>query len=329
MSGEVRYAVTDEGLKLPVIDVTHPAFAISVTDVEFAAMEEKFLADAKKMGPLPDSVRAALKGSFLWSGMANAAGTFLPGLNTYLLKLGPENLGEHGKPIDKILAASCPIFTMRLRLQGMARMLADGLVESLAHDAKKPLLIVNVAGGPASASWNTLILLQAERPDLLAGREITVAILDRDQHGPSFGARAAQAPCTDSGPLGGGRPGPAWAHINYLWTETDRLGELLRELRASEAACAISSEGGLFEYGSGDEIIATLRQLREGTPSDARVVGSVTREGEAMRATRGSDTFATIPRTMEAFRGLAERGGWRVEKQIDRPYSFHVRLVKS
>jgi hypothetical protein len=329
MSGEVRYALTDEGLKLAVIDVTNPAFAVTATEAELEAMEAKFLVDAKKMGKLPDSVREQLKASFLGRGMMEAAGTFLPGLSTYLLKLGPGNLGEHGKPIDKILAASFPIFTMRLRLQDMARMLADGLVESLERDARRPLLFVNVAGGPAADSWNTLIVLQAERPELLAGREITVAILDRDEHGPSFGARAVEALCAEAGPLSGLRPCPVWRHIYYPWTEVERLGGLLRELGASDAVCAISSEGGLFEYGLDDEIIANLRQLRDGTPGDTRVVGSVTRDSETMRSTRGSDSFTTIPRTIEAFRALAERGGWAVEKQIDRPYSFNVRLVKS
>ena len=333
MSSEVRYALTDEGVKLPVIDVTHPSFAVTATEPELAAMEEKFLVDAKKMGKLPDSVREQLKNSFLGRGMMEAAGSFLPGLSTYLLKLGPENLGEHGKPIDRILAASFPMLTMRLRLQEMARLLADALVESLAarltQGAKEPLLFVNIAGGPAADSWNTLILLQRERPELLDGREITVAILDRDEHGPSFGARAVEALCAEGGPLSALRPCPVWRHIYYPWTESERLGALLRELGASRSVCAVSSEGGLFEYGTDDEIIANPLQLREGTQADARVVGSVSRDSETMRSTRRSDSFTTIPRTIEAFRALAERGGWAIEKQIDRPYSFHVRLVKT
>ena len=38
----VSYAVTDTGLELPVIDVTHPAFAIAPTDAELDALAAAF-----------------------------------------------------------------------------------------------------------------------------------------------------------------------------------------------------------------------------------------------------------------------------------------------
>jgi hypothetical protein len=106
------------------------------------------------------------------------------------------------------------------------------------------------------------------------------------------------------------------------------LQAALEELGARDAVCAVSSEGGLFEYGSDEEIVANLKALHGGTADDSVVVGSVTREGEAGRASAGGSRVATRPRTMEAFRCLAERGGWRVQEVVERPFSFHVRLVK-
>ena len=44
---------------------------------------------------VPPDVRAALAQSRLGRGLMAARGTFLTGLTTYLLKLGPENLPEH------------------------------------------------------------------------------------------------------------------------------------------------------------------------------------------------------------------------------------------
>ena len=46
MKTDVVYAMTDEGEKLAVIDVTNAAFAVSATDDELAAMAEKYILEA-------------------------------------------------------------------------------------------------------------------------------------------------------------------------------------------------------------------------------------------------------------------------------------------
>jgi hypothetical protein len=38
---------------------------------------------------------------------------------------------------------------------------------------------------------------------------------------------------------------------------------------------------------------------------------------------------ATRPRTLEGFRGLAERGGWVLQQVIERPFSYNVRMAKA
>ena len=118
-------------------------------------------------------------------------------------------------------------------------------------------------------------------------------------------------------------------YLSYEWSDAERLRMALEGLNAGYAACAISSEGGLFEYGSDEEIVANLRILHDWTERDAVVVGSVTREGGVVRASLIGHRVTTRPRTMGAFRVLAERGGWSVEETIERPFSYNVRLVKA
>jgi hypothetical protein len=330
MTIDVLHAKTDEGVGLAVIDVTNPAFAVSASDAELAAMAEQYVREAAEQREIPVALREALRNSMLGRGLMAATGTFLDGMSTYLLKLGPENLGEGATAIDRRIAASFPAFTARIRLADMARLLADGL----SALPPRKILLVNIGGGPGSDSWNALIVLNArlraalpsENRELAAGRGVVIAVLDLDSRGPAFGARAIDALRATAAPLNG-LP-VELRHFRYAWSEADRLRDLLTELHAPETACGISSEGGLFEYGSDDEIVSNLAVLHAGTARDAFVVGSVTLDGGPVRASLIASRVATRPRTIDGFQTLAERAGWSVQELLERPFSFHVRLVK-
>ena len=322
----VVYAMTECGVRTAVIDVTHPAFAVTVSDEELAAMEKQYLTEMGRQTEVPTAVQEALRNSTLGRGLMAASGTFLDGMSTYLLKLGPENLGDGATAIDKRIAASFPAVVARVRLADVARLIADGLERSAAMEVRRPVLLVNIAGGSGADSWNALIRLQRERTGWLAGRKIAIAVLDMDSRGPAFGARAVAALGADGGPLGG--LDVAFQYLSYEWSDVGRLAKTLEGLDAREAVCAVSSEGGLFEYGLDEEIVENLRVIHAGTASDAIVVGSVTREGEVVRAWSGARRVNTRPRTLEAFRGLAEAGGWRLEEVVERAFSYNVRMVK-
>jgi hypothetical protein len=334
MRTDVLYATTEEGVKHAVIDVTNPAFAVSATDAELAAMAEQYILESGKQQEIPAALREALRNSMLGRGLMAATGTFLDGMSTYLLKLGPENLGAEASPIDRRIAASFPASTARLRLQDMARLLADGLALIGTAEPQRTMLLVNIGGGPGSDSWNALIVLNcrlraglhSEKAELLAGQRVVIAVMDLDRHGPAFGGRAIEALRADGAPLGGWNI--ALRHFNYDWSDAGQLRGPLEELRAREAICGISSEGGLFEYGSDAEIVSNLSALHAGTAGDAIVVGSVTREGRPVRASLIGNRVSTRPRTMEAFRVLAGQAGWMVQEVIERPFSYNVRLVK-
>jgi hypothetical protein len=339
MRDGVLYARTEEGEELPVIDVTNPAFAVEATEAELEGKAEQFVREAEQWKEIPEALREAWQQSKLAKALMAAAGTFLDGMSTYQFKLGPENLGADATAMDMKIAASFPAFSTRLRLQDMARLLAEGLRSGLGTAPRRPVCLVNIAGGAAADSWNALIVLRAgirleakarhdgEQPDQLEGRKIVIAVLDQDHRGPSFGRRAIEALCGIGAPLNG--LDVAFQQFAYKWAGTGRLREILEELNAGDAVCGVSSEGGLFEYGSDEEIVANLETIYAGTAADVFVIGSVTRDAGQTRATDGARRIATRPRTMEAFASLAGQRRWKVQEVLKRPFSYNVRLVKA
>ena len=243
----------------------------------------------------------------------------MSGMDTYLLKLGPGMLGKaYAKPIDQKIAASLPSLGVRLRLQDVAQMLADSLGETLSRDVLRPVHLLNIAGGPAVDSLNALILLRKKSPNALAARKITIDVLDIDDTGPKFGEAALQTMSQNGGPLNGLRC--TFRHIRYDWSNADDMQSLLRDLRSSNALAICSSEGGLFEYGSDQEIVSNLRAQRD-SGSVFAVVGSVTRADEATRALYQTGGAALHPRGSPAFGTLAQKAGWNVTRTVERPFS--------
>jgi hypothetical protein len=202
--------------------------------------------------------------------------------------------------------------------------MADCLAEALASDPQRPVHLLNIAGGPAIDSVNALILLQKKSPALLAEREITIDVLDVDNAGPKFGEAALQSLSQDGGPLHALRR--TFRHTRYDWAKTDDLQPLLRDVRTSNALAICSSEGGLFEYGSDEEILANLRTLRDSKTVFA-VVGSVTRADETTRLLHQSGGAAVHCRGLLAFNTLVQKAGWNLTRSVERPISDQFVLM--
>jgi len=160
----------------------------------------------------------------------------------------------------------------------------------------------------------------------LAGRSILVAVLDLDERGPAFGERAFQALAVQGGPLD--TVDVTFRRLRYDWDQPRALPAILDGIRAGTAICAISSEGGLFEYGDDAQIRANLESIHGSTPADAIVAGSVTREDEPARLVLAGSGHAIKPRTLEAFARLARPAGWTLDESIERPFSYNVKLMK-
>ncbi len=333
----LRYAVAHHGpdgaLELPIIDVTHPAFALSPTEDEMRARVAEFLTAPRPFAKLPAFLRRRLlrfflRKSTLGRGIGRAHGSYLSGLGTYLLKLGPDNLvGGLATPIDRRIAAGLPAVSLRLRLQDMATLLAEALAPRLAAQPGRPLRLLNIAGGPAMDDLNALILLRRDHPAVLAGRRVQIDVLDLDVEGPAFGARALAALAEPGGALAG--VDARLVTVRSNWTDVAPLREVLAAVRREGAVAAGSSEGGLFEYGSDQEIAANLACLRDEAPEGFVMVGSVTRNDEVNRRLRALGSAATHPRGLEVFRALAARSGWRVARAVERPLSDQVVLERA
>jgi hypothetical protein len=323
----VSYAVTDDGLELPVIDVTHPAFAIAPTEAEIEALTAALNEMIERQRSLTEeqqaAMRSVLEGSILGRGLMAAIGTFLTGLNTYLLKLGADNLGSYAIDVDRRIASAIGAVSMRMRLQNVAGFMADALAPALETMPGAPVHLINIAGGPAIDSLNALILLRRDRPAALSGRPVHVHVFDQDTAGPAFGARALNALQLPGGKLHG--VNVTFTHALYDWRNTKTLARALAALDLPHAVWAASSEGGLFEYGSDEEIVANLKVLRE-AGAGGTVSGSVTRDDGPAALSRQSLYVATVPRNLSSFTALADQAGWTVDKTSVVPYSIDIRL---
>jgi hypothetical protein len=168
-------------------------------------------------------------------------------------------------------------------------------------------------------------VLRSTRPDALTGRPIAIAVLDLDTAGPAFGARSLAALGTGGAPLDG--LDVRFERVHYDWNDTAILASRLDDLKAAGHLVAISSEGGLFEYGSDAAISATLATVRDHADADTIVVGSVTRGDGVIAEIQTERMFATIPRSVDQFRALADAGGWVLDEIVEGPLSRQIRLT--
>jgi hypothetical protein len=322
----VCYAITDDGLEVPVIDVTHEAFALAPTPAELASVSAESLRMLKQSMAVPAFLlKTLLKGSIL---LREAHGDlrFLTGMTTYLQKLGPENLGAaYASETDRKVAASIGPTAMRLRLRDLSGLMAETLATTCRAAPGRAIEMISIGGGPASECWNALLLLRRDDPAAVAGRMIRIRSLDLDTAGPVFGGRCIEALRGDGAPLQG--VDVRYFPVVFDWADASTLRDVLGEIGGGALAIG-SSEGGLFEYGSDDEIVTNLRVLRDATGADFVMVGSVVRDAATadpslpiMRDTRGIP-----PRLMGlgAFGELAQLAGWRIARTIDENPFYHV-----
>lgn len=320
----VCYAPTDDGLEIPVIDITHPAFALDTDTIDLDAMINAFVASLERSARTPAALmRAAAEKSILVRGMLDSADTYTTGIVTYLHKLGPDNLGDgYASPIDRQWAAGLTPLTFRWRMRDIARLLDTRLAAQLERRPGSALNLINIGGGPAPDSFNALLLLAKRSGHLLHGRAIRIHVLDIDPHGPSFGARAVQALRAPGAPLGG--LDVELAGRFYDWSDTAPLAALLSELQAQGGVLAVSSEGALFEYAADDDIVANLRVIASGAPRETVVVGPVVRDAATLDPRlRSSENVPGRPAIrymgLAHLKTLAGQAGWRVATTLDGP----------
>jgi len=326
-SRAVVFATTADGLKLPVIDVTHPAFAIPDDPASLAARRDAFLAWDRRNRRMPTMVtralmRLAARRSRLLRKILASDNEYLDSITTYMVKLGADHLPPgFDSSVDRKVATAPHMALVRLRMQQIARLLAEALLAPLADAPDAPLHLVNIAGGPALDSINALIILARAHATLIQ-RPIAIHVFDAQQDGPTFGARALLALTAPHGPLHGLEI--QFQHHVYDWNDTAPLARQLAGLAACDAIIAASSEGGLFEYGTDDAVVANLTALAQaGVPI---VAGSITSSSELRKRMIAQARFRLFPRGLEGFAPLAERSGYVIAESHSAVVSEQVLL---
>jgi hypothetical protein len=329
----IAYAFTEDGVELPVIDITHPAFAIELSAAQVSELQAAFRAEIALRSRMPAVlrrflIRRYLAGSIIGRGLLKASGGFLSGMSTYLMKLGPENLGTgYANPVDRRLAGSFPAAMLRIRLQDTARLLFEAFAGPLRGRPGAGLHILSIGGGHAAEVLNALILSQAADPGLLGGRAVRIHVLDLEAEAPAFGKRSLEALRGEKGPLSG--LDATLDFVRYNWSEPAPLFALAGAMRARGAVVAIASEGALFEYGSDADILSNLRALHQSAPEGTLIVGSVTRNDKLTNGVHLENRIPVRPRGLRAFGALAAGAGWRVESAVERAFSDTVRLARA
>jgi hypothetical protein len=315
-SDGIAFARTREGFALPVIDVTHPRFAVPADPALVQRLGDAFIADERRRRLIPPFVmrmmlRSAARKSRLIHALFRSQTGYLDSISTYVMKLGADNLvPPFDQPMDRRLASSPHIVLVRLRMQQVAQLMADALAEDLAAaDAAAPLSLINIGGGPALDSINALIVLRRAHPGL-TNRRIAIEVFDANADGAFFGANALAALEAEHGPLAG--LDVEMRHHDYDWDRPAALESIVARLISEGAVMGASSEGALFEYGDDEAIVGNLKALHANGAGARFVAGSVTSADTVRQRMINQTLFKLKPRGLEGFAPLAAAGGFRV-----------------
>jgi hypothetical protein len=329
----VSYALTPHGTELPVIDVTHPSFALDQSEAAIRSMRDHATSEMARWQRRPRWLRRIMvallaRKSVLLRGLRSAKGTFLTAMNTYLLKLPPAHLASSfARPADRRFASAAPLVDVRLRLQVTAGLIAESIASSAAASAStSPVFLYNIGGGPAMDSLNAIILARQRSAETVSGRPIHVVVLDPHDEAPGFGRNALESLRSPGGRLAG--LDVTFVHEPYDWDRPETLRALLAR-QPGNAIAVGSSEGGLFHYGSDEAIRANLRVLHDCTAPHFALVGSLSPDTPATRDQLAIGGAAVRLFRADAFAALVRDTGWRVDQEVEIFRTLCFRLVKA
>ena len=282
------YVFTENGVELPVLDITHPLFISSIDEVKLKEMVKKAEKNAEetaeKFNNMPAFIKKFLANhSFTMSELLQnkSDNAFLSGVSTLMLKLGPGLIGKGRKRfLDRLASRGIGGIVLRMRVRDLSKCQATALIPLLRKSPDKNLCMINIAGGAASDTINTLFLILQEDPLLLKNRKIEIYVLDIDSFGPAFAAECISVLKSPAGQFN--NLNISFRHIQYDWNNTLLLNKLLSERKEWLLAC--SSEGGIFEYCSDEVIDKTLDTLFNNSNSEIIITGSLLHDIENVDA---------------------------------------------
>jgi hypothetical protein len=278
----ISYSFTESGIELPILDITHPLFKASIDKTNLEKLRKTIEKTGDKMvihlKEMPSFLKNFLsQHSYIIAGFLsiNKENNFLSGISTLMMKLGPGLIGNGiGKIFERRASRSISSVTLRVRIQDICKLEAEALVTQLIQWPDRNLCFINIGGGTASDSINTLILILKKDPSLLKNRKIEINVLDMDTFGPGFGNNCIESLKT---------PGQyfhlldiSFRYIKYNWNDPSGMESLLTERKEWITLC--SSEGGLFEYGTNEDIVSNLNLLYDKTGDEMKIAGSLIKD---------------------------------------------------
>jgi hypothetical protein len=331
----LAYVFTDNGIELPVLDITHPQFVSSIDEDHLDEVSKASIQRMLAMGQMSDAQKRTyyeqLLKSYIFGPVfvSDPGANFMSGMSTYVYKLGPNLIGGGpDREFDRSASMDIGSVAVRMRIRDLCRLQADAVIPQLESSPQKDLCFINIAGGAASDSINTLILILKENPTLVRSRKIEIHVLDIDTVGPHFALgciEALKAPAHHFHGLD-----IAFHHVPHDWQDTDGLIPLLSNKKDWIVMC--TSEGGLFEYGGDEEIIRNLNVLYDHSPAGMRVAGTIVHEPNKVHATVPALAKASNAGLqflgVSGLTGLLEKTGWGLERVQEQNPIYAVFTLK-
>ncbi len=322
----LSYAYTLNAIELPVLDITHPLFQASIDEVKLKETLKKVEKSADKTAEKFNNMPVFLKKfladrSFIISELIHDKGddSFLTGISTLMLKLGPGLIGKGRKRfLDRLSSKGIGGIVLRMRVRDICKCQAMTMIPLLAKFPGKDICLINIAGGAACDSINTLFLIQQKHPELLKNRQIEINVLDIDTYGPAFAERCIKALKTPGGRFS--ELNVSFRHIIYDWNNTEKLEKLLAERNEWLQIC--SSEGGLFEYCSDEVIIRNLDTIYNNSTEDIMIAGSLlhdikTIDAGIIAALKISTSIKPRFLGLEGLKNIIEKNRWKIDSLIE------------
>jgi hypothetical protein len=331
----LAYAFAENGIELPVLDITHSQFLSSIDEEQLSEVSKTSFQKMLALGEMSDDQKKAyhehLSKSYIFGRvfMSDPNANFLNGMSTYVYKLGPSLIGgEKERELDRSLSMGIGGVSVRMRIRDLCKLQVDVLTPRLKSSPGKDLCFINIAGGAASDSINTLILILKENPGLLKNRKIEITVLDIDTISPHFARQCIEALKQQKHYFYG--LDVTFDHINYNWNDPDELIQLLSNRKQCIVLC--TSEGGLFEYGTDGDIIQNLNAIYDHTPDDTLIAGTIIHDLDKVDPTVPAMAKATNAGLRflgtTGLAGLLEKTNWRLENIIEKNPIYVIFTLK-
>ncbi|MDQ0092054.1 hypothetical protein J2T12_005498 [Paenibacillus anaericanus] len=167
----IPYAVFENGIQFPIVDITHPLFNASIDEQAYHLSCLKSVWSIESLKKMPGFIRN------IFVKMSNVDNSYLSGMRTLLYKLGPDlsrgiKLGFR----DKWAVKQTSFMGLRIRLRDLCRRQSELLQTQLKQFPERNLCFFNITGGGCHRQY--------QHPDSNSGigPRITQGTKDRDKH---------------------------------------------------------------------------------------------------------------------------------------------------